>query len=412
MTRSKRVSIIGGGIGGLAAALALYRRGLEVTVYEQSPSLSEIGAGIGLGPNAMKAFRALGIESEVVAIGCAAEWQIMRSWRDGRIISRQPVAASTAKFGAPHLTVHRAELLSILVGSLPEKCIRTATRCVAVIPDGNIAVARFADGSEIEGDIVVGADGIHSAVRASLFGPEAPRFTGCVCYRGLVPANDVPSSINKKDMVLWMGPHGHIVHYPVKRGELLNVVAHYDSDAWTEESWTRKCEQSEVAATYNRWEASLQQLIKSNPNWYKWALYDRELLERWNVGRATLLGDSAHAMLPYLGQGGAMAIEDGCVLAGCLSASDDPGAALETYEQLRKPRTRRTVLASRQRAKENHLASPWARLKRDIRIALRNRFAKDKTVFQAEWLYSYDVGAGGGKGAAAASGRAPLISAR
>ena len=185
----------------------------------------------------------------------------------------------------------------------------------------NGAVARFADGSEIESDIVVGADGIHSAVRGSLFGPEAPRFTGCLCYRGLIPAADVPSSVNRKDMTLWMGPHGHIVHYPVKRGELLNVVAHYDSDAWTEESWTRKCEQSEVAATYSRWHESLQQLIKSNPNWYKWALYDREPLERWSVGRATLLGDSAHAMLPYLGQGAAMAIEDGCVLAACLSAS-------------------------------------------------------------------------------------------
>ena len=147
---------------------------------------------------------------------------------------------------------------------------------------------------------------------------------------------------------------------------------------------------------------SLQQLIKSNPDWYKWALYDREPLERWSVGRTTLLGDSAHAMLPYLGQGAAMAIEDGCVLAACLSAADDSGAALETYEQLRKPRTRRTVLASRQRAKENHLASPWARLKRDIRIAFRNRFARDKTVFQGEWLYAYDVGAENGTRATAA----------
>ena len=195
---------------------------------------------------------------------------------------------------------HRASggLLNILARALPERFIRTAARCVAVVPDGASAVARFADGSEIESDIVIGADGIHSAVRGSLFGPEAPRFTGCVCYRGLVPAADVPSSVNSKDMTLWMGPHGHIVHYPVRRGEFLNVVAHYDSDAWTEESWTRKCEQSEVAATYSRWHESLQHLIESNPNWYKWALYDREPLERWSVGRATLLGDSAHAMLP------------------------------------------------------------------------------------------------------------------
>jgi salicylate hydroxylase len=390
--RTQRISIVGGGIGGLSAALALHRRGLEVTVFEQSPNLGEIGAGIGLGPNAVKAFRALGIESDVIAIGSTAEWQIMRNGRDGRIISRQPVAATTAKFGAPHLTVHRAELLNILIRSLPDRCIRTAARCVAVIPRRDSAVARFADGCEIESDIVVGADGIHSAVRASLFGPEAPRFTGCMCYRGLIPAADVPASINMKDMLLWMGPHGHIVHYPVKSGDLLNVVAHYDSDAWTEESWTRKCDQSELIAKYGSWHASLLQLIQSNTSWYKWALYDREPLDRWSAGRATLLGDSAHAMLPYLGQGAAMAIEDGCVLASCLGASDDVAEALGTYEQLRKPRTRRTVLASRQRAKENHLTSPWARLKRDIKIALRNRFAKDKTVFQGEWLYAYDVG--------------------
>jgi salicylate hydroxylase len=196
-----------------------------------------------------------------------------------------------------------------------------------------------------------------------------------------------------------MGPHGHIVHYPVKRGEVLNVVAHYDSDAWTEESWTRQCDQAEVIATYAGWHESLQQLIRSNKTWYKWALYDREPLPRWSVGRATLLGDSAHAMLPYLGQGAAMAVEDGCVLASCLGKSDGIDDALRTYEELRKPRTRRTVLASRARAKENHLASRWDRFKRDVRIAIRNRFARDKTVFQGEWLYKYDVAAEGASSA-------------
>jgi salicylate hydroxylase len=401
-----RIAIIGGGIGGLTAALALKQRGFEVTAYEQSSQLGEIGAGVGIAPNAVKAFRSLGLENELLAIGWTAESQIMRNGQDGRIISRQPIADSTAKFGAPHLTVHRADLLNVLVRALPETCIRTAARCVSVTSDSNGAVARFSDGSEIESDVVVGADGIHSVVRTSLLGPEAPRFTGCVCYRGLIPAADVPSSITMKDTVLWMGPHGHIVHYPVKRGELLNVVAHYDSDAWTEESWTRKCNQSELVATYANWHESLLRLIQSNANWYKWALYDREPLEQWSVGRVTLLGDSAHAMLPYLGQGAAMAIEDGCVLASCLSKAKDAEEALETYEQLRKPRTRRTVLASRARAKENHLASRWDRLKRDVKIAFRNRFAKDKTVFQGEWLYAYDVGAADG-GSAIPAGRAP-----
>ena len=394
MTRT-RVAIIGGGIGGLTAAVALRQRGFEVSVYEQSSQLGEIGAGVGVAPNAVKAFRALGLEKDLLAIGWTGEFQTMRNGVNGKIISRRPIADSAIKFGAPHLTVHRAEFLDILVRALPESCIRTAARCVSIASRRDGAVARFANGSEIGSDIVVGADGIHSAVRTSLFGPEAPRFTGCVCYRGLVPAADVPSSTNMKDTVLWMGPHGHIVHYPVKRGELLNVVAHFDSDAWTEESWTRKCDQAEVVATYKNWHESLQQLINAHKTWYKWALYDREPLEQWHVGRATLLGDSAHATLPYLGQGAAMAIEDGYVLALCLSTSEDPDEALRVYEQLRKTRTRRVVLASRARAKENHLASPWDRFKRDVRIAIRNRFARDKTMFQGEWLYQYDVAAEG-----------------
>ncbi|HEY5211103.1 MAG TPA: FAD-dependent monooxygenase [Stellaceae bacterium] len=393
MSRTPRIAIIGGGIGGLAAGLALHRRGLDVMVYEQSPRLSEIGAGLGMAPNAIKACRSLGIEDAVVAAGCAPEFQIMRSWRSGRVISQQPLRDNSSKFGAPHLTLHRADMLEILARALPEASVRLAARCVAVTPGATVATARFADGSEIEADIIVGADGIHSTVRTSLFGTEAPRFTGCVCYRGLVPIGDLPPTINVKDNILWMGPHGHIVHYPVRGGELLNIVAHIDSDSWTEESWNRECEQAELTATYPRWHPALQELFRGTPRWYKWALYDREPLARWRRGRVTLLGDSAHAMLPYLGQGAAMAIEDGCVLASCLAGPpDDLDAALERYEALRRPRTRRAVLGSRARATENHLASPWARLKRDARVAIRNRFAADKTVFQAAWLYAYDVG--------------------
>ena len=180
-------------------------------------------------------------------------------------------------------------------------------------------MARFADGSEIEADIVVGADGIHSVVRNSLFGADAPRFTGCICWRGMAAADAVPSDINIADGALWMGPHGHVVHYPVRRGELLNIVAHFDSDAWTEESWTRECDVAEVMTTYAAWNAALTRLYPCSERWYKWALYDRDPLERWSRGRATLLGDSAHAMLPYLGQGAAMAIEDGYVLAAMIA---------------------------------------------------------------------------------------------
>jgi salicylate hydroxylase len=179
----------------------------------------------------------------------------------------------------------------------------------------------------------------------------------------------------------------------VRRGELLNIVAHVDSDAWTEESWTRECDVAEVITTYAGWNSALTRLFPCSERWYKWALYDRDPLERWSRGRATLLGDSAHAMLPYLGQGAAMAIEDGYVLAAMIAKHpDDLHAALADYERIRTPRAKAAVLGSRARAKENHLPSRFAQIKRDLKFALRERFGHDNTAFQVAWLYEYDVG--------------------
>ncbi len=204
MPRTPRVAIIGGGIGGLAAAVALHRRGVEVEVYEQSAKLSEIGAGLNLSPNAIKAFRALGLEKEIAAIGFESDFQVIRNWRNGHVISRQPRKGRfSAQFGAPHLTLHRADLLEVLSRPLPDRVFRLGARCVAVVPGENSARARFADGSAIEADVVVGADGIRSAVRTSLFGPEAPRFTGCVCWRGLVPFEAVPRGLISTDGTMY-----------------------------------------------------------------------------------------------------------------------------------------------------------------------------------------------------------------
>lgn len=393
MARKPRVLIIGGGIGGLTAAHALRERGIEVRVHEQATKLNDIGAGIQLSPNAIKAYRALGLEAEIGAIGFESEYQTIRSWRSGRIISRQPrKAVMRARYGAPYYTLHRADLLEVLGRTLPDTSLRLGIRCVGVEAGDRGAVARFDDGSEAEADVVVGADGIHSVTRSSLFGDEKPRFTGCICWRGLVPIEAVPKGISIADGTAWWGPHGHIVHYAVRRGELLNFVAHYESEAWTEESWTRECDRSELTETYAGWNDALLQLIACSERYYKWALYDRDPLERWNKGRATLLGDAAHAMLPYLAQGACMAIEDGYVLAAAIAnAPEDVTAALAHYEAQRIARTRRTVLGSRFRAKENHLASPWKRLLRDVKIGFRDRFASDNTAFRAAWLYDYDV---------------------
>jgi salicylate hydroxylase len=391
--RAPKVAIIGGGLGGAAAALALHLRGIEADVYEKTPAMSEIGAGLNLSPNALKAFRSLGVEDDAIAIGFQAPDQVVRSYRSGRVIARQQRSGNIKeRYGAEFLSIHRADLLDIFALALPPQRIHLNADCVGTETKGDVAVAQFADGREIEADIVIGADGIHSAVRESLFGHIEPTFTGCICWRGMAPIEAVSHMSCALDMTAWWAPHGHVVHYPVRRGELVNFVAHIDSDGWTDESWNYEVDRTELMETYAKWNTSLLQLIEASDKYYKWALYDREPLEHWVKGRVTLLGDSAHPMLPYLGQGACMAVEDGIVLAKAVSRSpDDLDLALSDYERLRKPRSTRAQLGSRHRAKQNHLASPFARLKRDVGMAWRNRFGSDKSPTRAEWLYDYDA---------------------
>jgi salicylate hydroxylase len=281
----------------------------------------------------------------------------------------------------------------VLSAALPSQIVKLGARCVGVETSENGASARFTDGTEIEADVIVGADGIHSAVRASLFGPDAPRFTGKICYRCLVPVDAIPGGMSSTDNATWLGPHGAVVVYLVRRGELVNVAAHYDNDSWTEESWIRECSRAEVTDNYRGWHPDVLRIFSAAERHYKWALYDRDPLPQWTKGRATILGDAAHPMLPYLGQGACQAMEDGCVLASALaSMPDDPRGALLLYERARLPRASRVVLTARARGEDNHLVSPWAALKRDALIAIRRRFGSDPTGRGAAWIFEYDAG--------------------
>ncbi|HEY7467488.1 MAG TPA: FAD-dependent monooxygenase [Dehalococcoidia bacterium] len=395
MARKARIAVIGGGIGGLTAARALLRRGFEVTVHEAAPELKEIGAGVALGPNAMKALRSLDLEAPVRAVG----WEnpnpgaaSLRNWRTGRVISRSAGSSSMQqRYGATGCTVHRADLLDVLGKDLPLEMLKLGARCTGVETNNGTACARFNDGSEVEADVIIGADGIHSAVRTSLFGPDAPRFTGKICWRCLVPVDAVPEFRNGGST--WLGPHGTVVVYLVRRGELINVVAHYDNDTWTEESWIRECDRQEVIDNYAGWNPLLLKLFAASEKHYKWALYDRDPLPQWTKGRVTILGDAAHPMLPYLGQGACQAMEDGCVLAAALaSMPDDLPRGLQLYESVRRPRASRVVLASRERGTDNHLVSPLAALRRDMMIALRRRLSRDLTGRNSSWIFDYDAG--------------------
>jgi salicylate hydroxylase len=395
VTRKLRIAVIGGGIGGLTAARALLRRGLEVHVYESSPELKEIGAGVALGPNAMKALRSLDLEAPVRAIGYQSDYQQLRTWK-GRIISRTDPMISARRFGASGCTIHRADLLDVLAQSIPAGIVSLSARCEAVTTGDDGAAARFTDGTQIEADVIVGADGIHSAVRESMFGPDAPQFTGKICYRCVIPVADLPARRLEPYEGLWLGPHGTIVNYGVRRGELINVVAHYEDATYKHESWIAECDREEILDRYRRWHPSLREVFAAGKLWYKWALYDRDPIPAWTRGRATILGDAAHPMLPYLGQGAGQAIEDGCVLAAALDKhAGDPIAALELYERSRRPRASRVVLTSRARGDDNHLVSPVAALSRDVRITIRRRFRGDVTGRGEGWIAEYDAGSPG-----------------
>jgi salicylate hydroxylase len=382
--------LIGGGIGGLTAAHALLRRGFEVSVHEAAPELKEIGAGVALGANSMKALRALDLEQPTRDVAWESEYQYLRNWKTGHAISKTP--RDSRRYGAAGCSVHRADLLDVLGKDLPTEILHLGARCVSVENLANSAVAKFRDGTEVEADAIIGCDGIHSATRESLFGPDAPRFTGKICYRCLVPTDAIPGGLMDGEGATWLGPHGTVVVYKVRRGELVNVVAHYDDESWREESWIRECPKEEVIERYKGWHESLTNLFSASETHYKWGLHDRDPLKQWTKGRVTLLGDAAHPMLPYLGQGAGQAMEDGVVLAAALAKrTDDLPAALKLYEDLRLPRASRVVLTARERGKDNHLVSPVAAWKRDMLIAVRKRFGRDNSGRGTAWIPEYDA---------------------
>jgi salicylate hydroxylase len=387
-----RVAIIGGGIGGATAGCALAQAGLEVSVYEAAPELKEIGAGVALHPNAMRVLRMIGVEDAVRKVAGHSAYLVTCDGRTGRTISKISRAQQTATYGLAGATVHRADLLDVLAAALPADSVTLGKRCATVESQPDVAVARFEDGSEIEADVVIGADGIHSRVRAALFGPDDHTFTGKICYRSVVPRDAVIGAKPATDNTQWLGPHGTIVLYPLRGEELINVVAHYDDEYYRHESWINECDRQEVLERYAGWHESLLRVFAAGDTWYKWALYDRDPIPRWTQGRVTILGDAAHPMLPYLGQGACQAIEDGAVLATALKAEPgDPAHALQRYERTRRPRASRVVLAARERGLSNHLSSPVAALKRDITIALRRRFRRDTEGRGAGWIPEYDA---------------------
>jgi salicylate hydroxylase len=386
------LAIVGGGIGGLSAALSLLRSGVDVQVYERARTISEIGAGIAVSPNATRILHRLGLTQALESTAVKPLAWHDRRWDDGRTLLCSPIAgAMEAAFGFPLYHIHRADLVNVLARALPPERVHTGHTLKTFVEHGDQVEAEFENGARIRVDALVGADGIHSVVRQELFGPEKPHFTGCIAYRGLIPAERLAHLHLEVTAQLWMGPGKHFVHSFVRPQQLVNFVAIIEQDAWTQESWTDRGEVADVLAAYAGWHPQVRSIISAVDETFKWALFDRKPLPRWSVGRVTLLGDACHPMLPFKAQGAAQAIEDGATLAVCLaglSAADIP-AALRHYETLRLARTARVQGESEANKTRHDLPDGPAQQARDAEMA---RGGTDFSVEAMGWLYGYDAG--------------------
>lgn len=392
MPRKLRVGIIGGGIGGVALAGCLLQRGFEVKIFERASGFGEVGAGIQMTPNAVKVMRELGLMDKLSAAGFLPNALVGRNWRTGREIFRTPLKdACMAAYGAPFIHIHRQDLHSILASLVPDSVPSFSTSCTGVRQDSGSATALFADGSAFEADVIVGADGVRSVVRAELFGAEDPKFTGHMCYRAVVPVPGVVDFVSP-DGAFWFGPHGHVVTYYVRGGKAVNIVAVAESDKWVEESWNVRSSKEEMLQHYKGWHRNVATLFERVDEAFKWGLFDRDPMTTWSKERITLLGDAAHPMLPFLSQGAAMAIEDSYVLAAALDAhGSNIGAAFRDYENERLPRTSRVQLQARERGKTYHLPSRWAQARRDFIYWVRGLINPQTTGLGANWVYDYDA---------------------
>jgi len=385
-----RILIAGGGIGGLTAALALRQTGFDAHVYEQASVLHEVGAGVAISPNAVKVLHRLGLAEALRAAGVVSLSMDPRDGYSGALLARIPLAdAAVRRWGAPFYHLHRADLHNALRAAVGDQHLTLGARCVAVEEDGTEVTIRFADGRSATGDVLIGADGIHSVVREYVAGRDQPIWSGQLSWRGLAPAAVGHAvGLEVRHHSFW-GPGKQFVCFYVSAGRLVNWVGNMPSDDdWREESWSARGDREEALTHYADWHPQVRALIAGTEQVFKWALFDRPPLETWTRGRVTLLGDAAHPMLPYMAQGASQSIEDAIVLAHYLATNrDDPERAVGAYATRRQERTAAMQVASREMGRTVQLRDP-------AEVAARNAHMQDEGDAYAaryDWLWGYDV---------------------
>lgn len=393
MNSKPHVLIVGAGIGGLTAALALLKRGYRVDLYEQAAELKEVGAGVQISANGTRALFHLGVGEGLARHACEPQAKEVRLWDTGQAWKLFDVGpTSVARFGFPYFTMYRPDLLDALAAGVRRAapgCIHLNRKCVGFADDGERVTVHFADGSTAGGEMLIGADGVHSKVRAQMWGADAPRFTGCMAWRGIVPMRQLPGHLARMVGTNWLGPGGHVVHYPLHGGEVMNFVGVVERDDWQVESWSVRGTHEECLQDFARWHEDVRTLIRNIGTPYKWALMGREPMARWSQGRVTLLGDACHPTLPFMAQGAVMAIEDGVILARALDQYGDIGEAFSRYEAARNERTAKVVRASSANAKRFH--SQTLSTAGEAQAYLEREFSEEKVKDRYDWLFEYDV---------------------
>ena len=365
---------------------------MAVTVLEQAAALTSVGAGIQLSPNAVRILNWLGLEENLAAFGVLPESLVVRSY-DGTSILETPLgAAACDRFGAAYYHAHRADLLAALVETMGQEGVRLGARAVGIGQTGNGVSVTLADGSTVEGDVVIGADGIHSVVRRALFDTEEPRFSGTTAWRGVIPADSVAAFDIPKTTSVWWGPNRSVVHYYVSGGREINWIGIVPADGDSVESWSATGRVEDALREFAGWHPQVLALIRATDQPFKWALHDREPLPSWVDGRVALLGDAAHSMLPYHAQGAAQSIEDAWVLARCLAdGPSDPEQALLRYQALRIERANWVQKFSRDAEQLFHMSDPEARRRRDEKLRQNQSAYPHGFPPGQERLYGYDA---------------------